>query len=61
MSAISNATADGKLYYRGYSIEDLVEKSSFIEVCFILLYGEKPKQDELAQFEKRIKEEMFVH
>ena len=41
-SAISNATSDGHLYYRGYSIEDLVEKCTFIEVCFILLYGNKP-------------------
>jgi len=39
VSAISNATSDGQLFYRGYSVEDLVEKSTFVEVCYILLYG----------------------
>ena len=42
VSAISNATIEGKLYYRGYQIEELVQKSTFIEVCYILLYGDKP-------------------
>ena len=60
-SAITNATADGHLYYRGYAIEDLVERSTFTEVCFILLYGKKPKDQELEEFENRIKDEMFVH
>ena len=60
-SAICNATADGKLYYRGYAIEDLVEKSTFTEVCFILLYGRKPQAEELTEFENRIKDEMYIH
>ena len=38
-SAITNITSDGKIFYRGYAIEDLVEKSNFLEVCFILIYG----------------------
>lgn len=60
-SAIGNATSDGHLYYRGYSIEDLAEKSTFTEVCFILLYGRKPSETELQEFENRIKDEMYVH
>lgn len=60
-SAIGNATSDGHLYYRGYAIEDLVEKSSFTEVCFILLYGRKPNAVELEEFENRIKDEMYIH
>lgn len=42
ISAIGNATKEGGLFYRGYAIEDLVEQSSYVEVCFILLYGNKP-------------------
>lgn len=60
-SAIGNATSDGHLYYRGYSIDDLAEKSTFTEVCFILLYGRKPSVTELEEFENRIKDEMYVH
>lgn len=61
MSTISNATKEGKLFYRGYDVEELVEKSTFTEVCFILLYGKKPTQEEHVEFENRIKDEMFVH
>ena len=43
MSAISNANHEGKLYYRGYPIEQIVEKSTFVETCYILLYGHKPE------------------
>ena len=32
----------GELWYRGYDIQDLASGSSFIEVCFLLLYGELP-------------------
>ena len=38
-SAITQADASGKLYYRGYDVCELAQKSTFIEVCFILLYG----------------------
>jgi citrate synthase len=33
------------LYYRGYDVEELAEKSTFTEVCFILLYGKKPSKE----------------
>jgi citrate synthase len=44
----------GILLYRGYSIHDLAENSSFIEVCYLLLHGSLPTAEELAAFEKRI-------
>jgi citrate synthase len=48
--------------YRGYTIEDLIENNvSFVEVCYLLLYGDFPTKDELSVFEERIKDEMIVH
>ena len=44
----------GILQYRGYPIEQLAEHSSFIEVAYLLLYGELPMADELAGFDKAI-------
>uniref|UniRef100_A0A7S3IQ05 Citrate synthase n=1 Tax=Strombidium inclinatum TaxID=197538 RepID=A0A7S3IQ05_9SPIT len=61
VSAIGNVTKEGNLYYRGYHVKDLVEKSSYIEVCFILLYGKKPVAEDLTEFGIRIKEEMHIH
>src|SRR5690606_11109801 len=46
----------GVLMYRGYSIEELAEKSSFVEVMYLLLKGELPTADELTKFENDIKE-----
>lgn len=46
---------EGKLLYRGYPIEQLAEKSSFIEVCYLLLFGELPNKAELHDFEAKIK------
>jgi citrate synthase len=45
----------GKLYYRGYSIEDLAEHSSYEEVTYLLLYEKLPTKDELADFSKRMR------
>ena len=52
---------EGILRYRGYSIEELAEKSSFLEVSFLLIYGELPTQTELAKFTKDISEHSLVH
>ena len=41
---------EGKLLYRGYPIEQLAEKSNFIEVAHLLLYGELPNKDQLKSF-----------
>jgi citrate synthase len=46
----------GKLYYRGYSIEDLAECSSYEDVTFLLLYEKLPTKDELQDFSKRMRE-----
>jgi len=51
----------GILRYRGYAIEELAEESSFLEVAFLLIYGELPTSEELAAFEKEISEHTLVH
>eukprot|EP00343_Euplotes_focardii_P012045 CAMPEP_0205831276 /NCGR_PEP_ID=MMETSP0206-20130828/43603_1 /ASSEMBLY_ACC=CAM_ASM_000279 /TAXON_ID=36767 /ORGANISM="Euplotes focardii, Strain TN1" /LENGTH=313 /DNA_ID=CAMNT_0053135761 /DNA_START=1 /DNA_END=942 /DNA_ORIENTATION=- len=51
----------GQLLYRGYKIEDLAANCTFIETCFLLLYGELPTSVELEDFEERVKDEMLVH
>ena len=51
----------GILRYRGYNIEDLAEKSSFLEVAYLLIYGELPNQTQLSEFEKSITSHTLVH
>lgn len=51
----------GILRYRGYPIEQLAEKSSFLEVSYLLLYGELPNSAELASFTNRITRHTLVH
>ena len=51
----------GVLRYRGYSIEDLAEKSSFLEVSFLLIYGELPTQEQLENFTEDISKHTLVH
>jgi len=51
----------GVLEYRGYPIEVLAEKSSFIEVSYLLLYGELPSRSQLAYFNERVMKHTFVH
>ena len=46
----------GILIYRGYRIEDLAEKSSFMEVAYLILNGTLPDQKELADFENRVRD-----
>ncbi len=46
----------GDLRYRGYSIHDLAEHSTFEETAYLLLHGELPKAAELAAFERELKE-----
>src|SRR3954465_5774542 len=55
-SAITFLDGDnGILRYRGYSIEDLAEKSNFLEVGYLLIFGELPTPDQLARFSNDIK------
>tara|TARA_B100000287_G_scaffold141862_1_gene133559 strand:+ start:1141 stop:2433 length:1293 start_codon:yes stop_codon:yes gene_type:complete len=51
----------GQLLYRGYSIEELAEKSSFLEVSYLLLYGNLPNQEELNDFTSRITRHTMLH
>ena len=51
----------GILRYRGYSIEELAEKSTFIEVSYLLIYGELPTQAQLSDFQDQIKKHTLVH
>lgn len=51
----------GILRYRGYDIEELANKSTFLEVCHLLLYGNLPKKSEFKEFEDEIKIHTLVH
>ena len=51
----------GVLRYRGYPIEELAEKSSFIEVAYLLINGELPKNDQLENFSNRILINRMIH
>ena len=50
----------GILRYRGYSIEELAEKADFLEVAYLLIFGELPNKVELEKFHADIKEESQV-
>ena len=51
----------GILRYRGYPIEQLAEKSSFLEVSYLLIYGELPTPAQLSAFESEIQHHTMVH
>ncbi|MCC9071756.1 citrate synthase [Flavobacterium sp. F-65] len=51
----------GILRYRGYSIEDLAEQASFPEVSYLLIFGELPTAQQLAQFDADIKKHTLVN
>ncbi len=51
----------GILRYRGYSIEQLAEKSSFMEVAFLLIYGELPTEQQLIDFQTEVSRHTLVH
>jgi citrate synthase len=53
--------ANGKLYYRGYPIEELARQSSFEETTFLLLYDKLPSKQELADFSQRMRESRGLH
>lgn len=51
----------GILQYRGYAIAELAEKSSFLEVCYLLLHGELPTQAEQDMFVESVKHHTMIH
>lgn len=52
---------EGVLAHRGYSISDLAEKSNYLEVCHLLLYGELPNKKEMEDFTYKITNHTMVH
>ena len=64
-SCISNITyIDGEkgiLRYRGYPIEQLAEKASFVEVIYLMLYGELPNKKELENFNEDLTYHTLIH
>ncbi len=51
----------GELLHRGYAIGDLAEKSHYLEVCYLLLYGELPTGAQLEDFEQRVTHHTMLH
>ncbi|SIS63105.1 citrate synthase [Paracoccus saliphilus] len=51
----------GELWYRGYPIDQLAEKSNYLEVCYLLLYGELPTAEQMTDFENRVTRHTMVH
>jgi citrate synthase len=52
---------NGILRYRGYPIEQLAEKSNFLEVSYLLIYGELPTNQQLNDFEYNVKQHTLLH
>jgi len=51
----------GILRYRGYPIEQLAEKKSFLDVAYLLVYGELPTKSELAEFDGKMRRHTLLH
>jgi len=61
-SAVTYIDGDaGILRYRGYSIDQLAEKSTFIEVSYLLVYGELPSAQQLNDFDQRLRRHTLLH
>jgi citrate synthase len=61
-SAITYIDGDeGILRYRGYPIEELAAKKTFVEVAYLLIYGELPNETQLADFDGRIRRHTLIH
>jgi citrate synthase len=52
---------EGILHYRGYPIEQLADKATFLEVSYLLIYGALPTTKQLEEFENSIKKHTLVH
>jgi citrate synthase len=52
---------EGVLRYRGYPIEQLAEQSSFLEVAYLLIYGELPDTQQLEHWKERVMHHTFLH
>ena len=52
---------EGVLLHRGYNIKELAKDSTYLETCYLLLYGDLPNKDELEEFENTITQHTMVH
>ncbi|AWK41292.1 citrate synthase [Photorhabdus laumondii subsp. laumondii] len=52
---------EGVLLHRGFPIDQLATKSTYLEVCYILLYGETPTQEQFDKFKKTITRHTMIH
>src|SRR6185369_18019518 len=61
-SAITYLDGDaGILRYRGYPIEQLAEQSTFLEVAYLLIYGNLPNEQQLATWSNEVTHHTFIH
>ncbi len=61
-SAVTYIDGDaGILRYRGYPIEQLAQQSTYLEVAYLLIYGELPSASELADFDARVRRHTLLH
>jgi len=61
-SAITYIDGDaGILRYRGYPIEEIARNSTYLEVAWLLIYGELPSASELAEFEEKVRRHTLLH
>src|SRR5258708_40243325 len=61
-SAISFIDGErGRLEYRGYPIEQLVENCTFLEVAYLLIFGELPTREQLNDWDNRVMTHTFVN
>lgn len=51
----------GILLHRGYPIDQLAEQSEYLEVCYLLLFGERPSEEQYAQFKETVTRHTMVH
>ncbi len=51
----------GELRYRGYAIEELADRKSYLDTCYLLLEGKLPCQNELIAFDQEIRKRSFIH
>jgi citrate synthase len=51
----------GILRYRGYAIEDLARNSTYLEVAWLLIYGELPTADQLGEFDEKVRRHTLLH
>lgn len=52
---------EGRLYYRGYPIEQLIERSNFLETAFLLIYGELPSERDLVEWKAKVNTHTYIH